>query len=160
LSYNFKKVCILKVEEPKLNYAFTFKLINHNPTGMYFMTNKNLDRLFLELSEADMANTSGGAVSATFLNRWAARSQNGNLPNFNRISQRLVNEFHRGGLTSASAITWLLGASANDKAAWEFITSAISPSFGSGPIAGATPAAVAGVRNYLTVFAGPPVIPL
>jgi len=116
------------------------------------MSNNNLDGLFVELQESEMAATTGGVVTTTFLNRWAARVRNGN-PNLGRISQRLVNEFYRGGLTSTSVSTWSAGASANDRAAWKTAAPLVSNFLTSGaPIVGATTAAVSGVRTYLNLF--------
>jgi len=116
------------------------------------MTNNNLDGLFVELTESDMAATAGGAVTATFLNRWAARVRNGN-PNLGRISQRLVNEFYKGGLTSSSVTNWSATATTDDKAAWKAAAPLVSSYLTSGnAIAGATSAAVSAVRSYLTLF--------
>ncbi len=108
--------------------------------------------LFMELSDADMAATTGGTVSTTFLNRWAARVRNGN-PDLGRISQRLVNEFYKGGLTPASVSTWSATASAADKSAWKTAAPLVSSYLTSGAaIAGSTTAAVSGVRTYLGLF--------
>ena len=116
------------------------------------MTNNNLDGLFVELTESAMAATAGGAITTTFLNRWAARVRNGN-PNLGRISQRLVNEFYKGGLTSSSVSNWSATAAANDKAAWKTAAPLVSSFLTSGnPIAGATPAAISAVQSYLTLF--------
>lgn len=113
------------------------------------MTTNNL---FVELTESEMETTTGGVVSGTFLNRWAARVRNGN-PNLGRISQRLVNEFYKGGLTSASVSSWSATATTADKSAWKTAAPLVSAYLTSGaPIAGATSAAVAGVRTYLGLF--------
>lgn len=110
------------------------------------MTTNNL---FVELSESDMAATTGGVISAIFLNRWAARARNGN-PNFARISQRLVNEFYKSGLTPTSASSWLATASDADKTALKNLSPLVSTFLSSNAaIAGATPAAISAVRSYL-----------
>ncbi len=110
------------------------------------------NNFFVELTESEMATTTGGTVSSTFLNRWAARVRNGN-PNLGRISQRLVNEFYKSGLTSTTVSTWSATATAADKSAWKTAAPLVSTYLTSGvPIAGATPAAVAGVRTYLGLF--------
>jgi hypothetical protein len=111
-----------------------------------------LDNLFVELSEAEMATTSGGLITSTFLDRWAARVRAGN-PNLARISQRLVNEFYRGGLTPASISTWSAATSADNRAAWKTAAPLVSNFLNStGSLAGATPAAVSAVRSYLNQF--------
>lgn len=119
------------------------------------MTTNNFSEtstLFMELSDADMAATTGGTVSTTFLNRWAARVRNGN-PDLGRISQRLVNEFYKGGLTPASVSTWSATATAADKSAWKTAAPLVSTYLTSGAaIAGATTGAVSAVRTYLGLF--------
>ncbi len=115
------------------------------------MTNNNLDSLFVELNASEMATTTGG-VSRRFLNRWARRTIAG-TPNLPRISQRLVNAYHKGTLTASSQQTWAANAPAANKAAWKVAAPLVSNTLTSSTlIAGATPDAVSAVRGYLTLF--------
>jgi hypothetical protein len=115
-------------------------------------TNLQSNALFTDLDEAGMESITGGAISSAFLNRWAARVTAG-TPNLGRISQRLVNEFYRGGLTTASVTTWSAGTTEANRAAWKAAAPLVSNYLGSGAaIAGLTPAATTAVRAYLALF--------
>jgi hypothetical protein len=121
----------------------------------HLSTQENLN-LFVELSELEMAATTGGAISATFLNRLRAKAIAGN-PNISRISQRLVNEFHKGGLTAASASSWVATVPISDMIA---IQKGIVPLVrnylaSGGAIAGATPSTVLAIDTYLSLVSIP-----
>lgn len=115
------------------------------------MTNNNFDGFFVELSDTEMATTTGG-VSRKFLNRWARRTIAG-TPNLPRIAQRLVNSYYRGTLTVSSQQTWATTTKTANKDAWKVAAPLVSATLTSGvPIAGATPDAVGAVRSYLALF--------
>ncbi|NJL89499.1 MAG: hypothetical protein HC916_06615 [Coleofasciculaceae cyanobacterium SM2_1_6] len=115
-------------------------------------TNLQSHTLFTDLDEAGMESITGGVITSLFLDRWAARVIAG-TPNLGRISQRLVSEFYRGGLTTASVTNWSAGTSAANRAAWKTAAPLVSNFLGSGaPIAGLTPAATTAVRAYLALF--------
>ena len=115
------------------------------------MTNDNLDSLFVDLSEPEMASATGG-VSRKFLNRWARRTIAG-TPNLPRISQRLVNSYHKGTLTVSSQQTWAATTKTANKDAWKIAAPLVSSTLTSGvPIAGATSEAIVAVRAYLALF--------
>lgn len=111
---------------------------------------------FIELSEPEMAATTGGVISATFLNRLRTRAINGN-PNISRIAQRLVNEFHRGGLTAASASSWAATVPITDIIAIQKNLAPLVRNYlaSGGAIAGVNPSVLAAVDNYLNLVSIP-----
>ncbi len=122
-------------------------------------TQENLN-FFVELSEPEMAATTGGAISTTFLNRLSTKAKSGNI-NVSRISQRLVNEFHKGGLTAASAASWAATVPINDIIAIQKNIVPLVRNYlaSGGAIAGANPSAVAAIDAYLNLVSIP-IIPL
>lgn len=115
------------------------------------MNNNNLDGFFVELSEAEMATSTGG-VSRRFLNRWARRTIAG-TPNLPRIAQGLVNRYYKGTLTASSQQSWAANATTANKDAWKVAAPLVSSTLNSGiPIAGATSASVGAVQSFLTLF--------
>jgi hypothetical protein len=116
------------------------------------MSTENLDKLFVELNESDMAATTGG-VSAKFLNRWAARFTLGTA-NLTRIDQRLVNAFYKGTLTKSSLQRWEARATTTPAAvaAWKQGAPSLVNTLSSGNIVGATSGAINAVTSFLSSF--------